>query len=265
VRKKCAAQIVPLLCVLLPFLIVFVGANFHRTLFGLEKIQRQRVVDLLALEGATQQARALNAIAALNEALKIILRRAQAYAGALTALAACASATFFVSPCTPALKRLGKKAPEFFRKVDRLASIIGDWQDELADWASRAPEQAVRLSLLGEIPAAVFGILPDPPRLRIHRRDGLKIFGVPSPYVLDPGFRTLQRLAVTITMPPLAALRGENHPSRILSADRRLPPVSSRPQEAAAEAGISGEDLNHMEFVPELRESGGGSELEALR
>ncbi len=167
--RRSSGQILPILCVLLPVLLLFVGANIHRTLFGIEKIRRQRSVDLLVLQGATQQARALNAVAALNQALKIILRRAYAYAGALTALSLCASASFGISPCTAPLMHLGKKAPKFFKGVNDLASLIGRWQDDLVQWAQEAPEQTIRLDLLVANPAADFRITPAPPRLRVHR------------------------------------------------------------------------------------------------
>jgi len=136
-------QILPLALVLLPVLIVFVGANGYRWHGGIQKIKYQRQADALVLLALNEQARAYNAIAALNEGLQITLERAYAMGVALVTLKACAALTLGTSPCLTALIRLESQAIPFFKKVNRLAKLLADQQDVLKSWAAKAPQKIV--------------------------------------------------------------------------------------------------------------------------
>jgi len=147
-RISSSGQILPITLFMIPILLFFITANGERLFRTNEKVQNQRKADALLLHVATQQARALNAVAALNQGLQIAKERAYILAAAITSLGLCAALTLFASPCTRALASLSKSAPTFFKKLMKLGREMARSQDELLQWAEKIPKQTISFSNL---------------------------------------------------------------------------------------------------------------------
>lgn len=155
-------QILPLVAVILIPLSILVATNGERLWRGTEKIRDQKELDSISLQASTQQARALNAIAALNQALNIAARRAQIVAGSLLFLSGCASASFGLNvPCNNALLSLTRDAVPFYKNLQSLGQQIQRWQDTLSEWGGRAPRQFILTESLGSILDVTYYLDPD--------------------------------------------------------------------------------------------------------
>ncbi|MFH1262401.1 MAG: hypothetical protein V1495_03015 [Pseudomonadota bacterium] len=162
-RNRRSGQVFPLFALLLTPLILFVGANADRLSSGIAKIRNQRETDSVALTIANERARALNAIAALNQGLKIASDRGYAVAVALLTLEACTMMLFSSPLCGPALTKLSAKAVPFYRKLEKLGRILRRQQEEILIWADARPreiETRFNLSHVGK--AQLFPYAPGP-------------------------------------------------------------------------------------------------------
>ncbi len=142
-RVGSRGQVLPLTLLILLPLVFFIAANGERWIFGIEKIRNQKEADSLVLILANQNARALNSIAALNQALGIAKERAYAMAVALVTLKACAVLTLGTSPCLTALIRLEKEAGPFFKKLKSLVIVLAQKQDMTKAWVEKTLSQMI--------------------------------------------------------------------------------------------------------------------------
>lgn len=139
--RRNSGQILPITVVTIFALILFVGTNGERLLTGIRKSERQREADTLAMIAVNEQARALNAIASLNDGLDTVLDRAYIFAaGALAAAVSCIVALGTPPYCS----RLAEETPKFFLNIHKIGSVIKSQQDQLRDWAALAPTRAVQ-------------------------------------------------------------------------------------------------------------------------
>ncbi len=173
-------QILPLALFLLPVLALFIGVNGERLNLQVRKVAEQRDADTTLLLAATQQARALNAIAALNEGLQIALERGYAMAVAITAVTACAAMTLGMSPCSKAATSLARDAPPFYRKLNKLGRELAKSQDEILAWAEVAPSQTVVVRNTFEGLHSRIFLHPRLARLRVRRvgEEGFRSMGL---------------------------------------------------------------------------------------
>ena len=182
--RRSTGQIFPTVALLLFAFLFFVGANLKRSIGGVAKIENQREADGMVLVIANEQARALNAIAALNEGLRIALERGYAVGVALLTLKACTMAIFSAPYCAPALSRLGAKAVPFYRNLSKLGDDLARMQDEIADWGAKRPLRMVEVfnytpSQFGEAQLFLFPERVAQARLSIRREgsDGFAAMG----------------------------------------------------------------------------------------
>lgn len=119
--------------IVLPAILLFMASKIKLLDLGSQKITIQKEADAYALDLATQQARALNAIAAYNQGIAAAQKQAFLYASAMVATSACG---IFANPaCIKAALKLKAGAPSFFRKVEKLANHMAEKQDHIKQWS----------------------------------------------------------------------------------------------------------------------------------
>ncbi|MCB0308896.1 MAG: hypothetical protein KDD48_05950, partial [Bdellovibrionales bacterium] len=125
------------LIVMLIFLFVLIPLFVYLFDLGIvqySKIRRQKQLDGISLDLATSQARALNAIAALNQGLEIAENRGYLMAASVAGLSAC---SFFNPKCAQILSRLLPKVRPFYKKLNKLGSHLAKQQDKILEWANK--------------------------------------------------------------------------------------------------------------------------------
>jgi hypothetical protein len=140
ISRNDRGQILPVFCILFAVILFFVAANFQRSRLQIDKIQRQKEADALALRIANEQARALNSVAALNEGLTVLLHRAYLYAVGTTAICAIAARELFLGSFGRACRSLVKDADPFYDAISDMGEKIAEWQDEIVRWGGKAPK-----------------------------------------------------------------------------------------------------------------------------
>ncbi len=169
-----SGQALPIIALAIAVVLSLTALHTEKWFTGVEKMKRQRQADQDVMALANQQARALNAIAALNQGLRIALKRGYAVGAAILALSAC---SFFYLPCSAALTELSLQAIPFYRKLNQLGAILAQQQDEIANWAAVAPARMIYVSNLTDLSqwSFLFPGSSQPPvglgstRLRIRR------------------------------------------------------------------------------------------------
>lgn len=127
-----AGQFLPLTVMFLPVMILLYFYLFDEGHGSYQHIQQQKKVDTYAYHLANDQARALNAVAALNEALETAHKRAVLMATVIAGLTACSP---FNPACARALSRLMPKVKPFYDKLEKLGASLAKQQDEILEWA----------------------------------------------------------------------------------------------------------------------------------
>ena len=127
-------QILPLS---LSLLVLGMTVVFHHGFLWFESISKmklQRTADTQVLTSVNNVARSLNAIAGINEGLEIVRTRVIIFTLTLHSLRACAAITLGASPCFSAWRKLEQSSHLFFKRINRLSSILADQQDQIASW-----------------------------------------------------------------------------------------------------------------------------------
>lgn len=184
-RHRLRGQVFPIVVLFLFVFVFFIGANAARSVSGIRKIENQREADAFVMGVVNEQVRALNAIAALNEGLRIALTRGYAVGVALLTLKACTLLLFPSPYCAPALARLGVKAVPFFQNLSKLGEELAKEQDQIARWAAERPPEIAGLFNLVRVGKEQIFLFPErtetsgdvrSTRLPIRRR-GAEDFG----------------------------------------------------------------------------------------
>lgn len=203
-KNKNAGQILPIAVVLMTLLTVTLSLMIGHATKLHRKVRAQMRTDAVAISACRMQARALNALALLNNQLTTIettVETIQVTWLALTAcVAACTAAT--ACPCHPAFVEYNRRAPKIMQRLRDMAKRLAQLQDRIialtpnsvalfiedlaTDNHSRI--QAVRYpASMGRQPLYVMRAVPS-----LLQR-ALKL---PAHIVLRPDFNRLQRLQV---------------------------------------------------------------------
>jgi hypothetical protein len=124
-------QIMPFCMLMIAILIFFIISNFEIGFLNFRKIQQQKKMDGIAMHYATDYARGLNALAALNQALVITSQRGYMMAGVYTALAAC---TAFTGICAKQFVSLSIEIVPFYKKLNKLGKSLARQQEGIIKW-----------------------------------------------------------------------------------------------------------------------------------
>ena len=164
-----SGQALLLVMILIPILVISFFAIFDEGFASYQHLRQQKVTDSYAFNLATDQARALNAIAALNKGLVIAHNRGLLMATAVTGLTACSA---FSPDCAKALQRLLPKVRPFYRKLDALGKSLAAQQDALVDWAYQTQVSAL-IYFHRQNSQVMFALGPrlQPTRLQLVRAD----------------------------------------------------------------------------------------------
>ncbi|MEZ4846822.1 MAG: hypothetical protein R2877_07810 [Bdellovibrionota bacterium] len=138
---KCnSGQIFPFCVMLLAMVLVLILSNFEIGFLNYRKISEQKKMDGFAMHYAADYARALNALAALNEGLAIVRNRAWLVSGTEAMLIACSIPK--PDKCGLPLARLSAKLPQFYSRIDRLGQAMAKQQEQIISWMLQTRCQA---------------------------------------------------------------------------------------------------------------------------
>jgi len=130
-----SGQVMPFCVLLIAGLLILILSNFQIGFLNFRKIQQQKKMDGIAMHYATDYARGLNALAALNQGLSITAQRGYMMAGVYTALAACAILTGI---CAEQFKNLSLEIVPFYIKLNKLGKSLAKQQDGIIRWMIKA-------------------------------------------------------------------------------------------------------------------------------
>jgi hypothetical protein len=138
--KQNAGQIFPFCVMIIAMILILVISNFEIGFLNFRKIQQQKKVDGITMHFATDYARALNGLAALNEGLMTIRNRGWIVAATATVLAACSLPQ--PDKCGKPLAKLSVKLPTFYSRLNKLGETMATQQKEIITWMLQSRCQA---------------------------------------------------------------------------------------------------------------------------
>ncbi|MCC7460733.1 MAG: hypothetical protein IT286_05465 [Proteobacteria bacterium] len=138
--KRNGGQIFPACVMLIAMLLVLILSNFEISFLNFRKIQQQKKMDGFAMHYAADYAKALNALAALNDGLATVRNRAWLVSGAEAALLPCAPYQW--KKCGLPLVRLTAELPRFYSRVNKLGKEMVKQQEQIISWMLQTRCQA---------------------------------------------------------------------------------------------------------------------------
>jgi hypothetical protein len=251
--RKQAGQILPFCLLLTTALLVLIISNFEIGFLNLSKIQEQKKLDGVAFQYATDYARGLNGLAALNRGLEIVSQRGKLVAGVYAILAGC---TLFTGACSKPFNRLSSEIGPFFRKLNKLGADLKFQQEKIIHWmvANRCQTNPFNgmifqnFHLYPSFGCEFYGDYSNLPFYRpissIFDQKLPFVFDVPAPLKFKSEFLSEKNKMIFISANPKDNRLDKIHPGTFKGLPKKIWSLS--------EIKVDGEDFQKMEFKPRL-------------